>query len=481
MVHRLLLVSLMTLVVTGCGSTGPTPSGGSTHGIPTSASPGADGASGSAPATRDAAVLARSFVDALSRGDTAAAEAMEDATMRSAAPAGKLGSLWQSFVQQFGAFQGLGGVQTVEQPPYTNATVETWFADATVPLLVTISADGLVAGLHLGAPGPARSPGSSGSATSTPQPAAYVDPAAFTETEVTVGSPPWTLPGTLSLPNGPGPFPGVVLVAGSGPQDRDETIGPNKPLRDLAWGLASAGIAVIRYDKRTLVYASEMAAQLASLTVRQETIDDAVAAIDQLRTVPKVDPDRVFVAGHSLGGYLAPRIAADVPGRLHGIALLEANSTPLPQLILLQSEYLASLQRSPGPSVDAQLEALRAQVALAESPDLSASTPASQLPLGIPASYWLDLRAHDPLTIAAGLDLPMLLTQGGRDYQVPPTELDGWRRALAARSNVIYELYPALDHLLFAGSGPSTPAEYSVPSHVAPEVIRDLSAWISGT
>ena len=237
-----------------------------------------------------------------------------------------------------------------------------------------------------------------------------MDPTAFTETEVTVGAAPWALPGTLSMPVGDGPFPGVVLIAGSGPQDRDETIGPNRPLRDIAQGLASKGIAVLRYDKRTYAHGAAMAADVADITVREETVDDAVAAIDLLRATSGVDPARVFVAGHSLGGYLAPRIGAEVPDRLAGIAMLEANSSPLGQLIIDQYEYLASEEGGADPQAAAALDAVRAQVALAESPSLSPSTPASDLPLGVPAAYWLDLRTYDPLTTArraVGADLPV--------------------------------------------------------------------------
>jgi fermentation-respiration switch protein FrsA (DUF1100 family) len=270
----------------------------------------------------------------------------------------------------------------------------------------------------------------------------------------------------------------VVLVAGSGPEDRDETFGPNKPFEDLAWGLASAGIAVLRYDKRTLVYAKQMAADESGLTVRQETTDDAVAAIGLLRGTAKVDPGRVFLVGHSLGAYLAPRIAAQVPGQLHGLVLLEAPSTSLPALLLIQEQYLASLGGSPSPQVEQQLATLKAQVALAESASLSPSTPASELPLNTPASYWLDLRTYDPLATAAGLGLPMFFSQGGRDYQVPPSELQAWETALVGRTNVTFKTYPPMDHLLLDGSGPITPAEYSVPGHVDPQLVADVAAWI---
>lgn len=390
--------------------------------------------------------------------------------MRAAAPGATLGQLWAQLVAQYGAFQSIGGVTTTAQAPYTIAAVPTQFANSTVTLTVAVSSAGQVSGLHVAKVAPsASSPASS--------PAAYVNRAAFTEGSVTVGSAPWALPGTLSLPNGAGPFPAIVLVQGSGPNDRDETFGPNKPFRDLAWGLASAGIAVLRYDKRTFVYSAQMAADT-SITVRQETTDDAMAAVTLLRKTPKVDPARVFLVGHSLGAYLAPRIAAQVPGQLAGIAMLEAPSTPLVQLILIQEQYLALLQGSPSPQVEQQLASLNAKVALAESPSLSPSTPASELPLNTPASYWLDLRTYHALTVGANLTIPMFFSQGGRDYQVPPSELQPWETALAGHSNATFKTYPAMDHLLLDGGGPATPAEYSVPGHVDAQLVADVAAWV---
>ena len=476
MVRRMMLIALVSLGLVGCGA-----GAGATPSVPPSDGTTPPGAPPSDAGTDDPTTVGRAYVDALARGDTAAAEAMEDATMRAAAPAAALAELWRQLVAQFGAYQGPGAVDAQEQAPYTNVTIHGAFEKATLPLIVTVTADGRVAGFHLGAPSAPGSPGTSQPPDASSSPAAYVRPDAFTETDVTVGTAPWELPGTLSMPGGDGPFLAVVLVAGSGPQDRDETIGPNKPLRDLAWGLASAGIAVLRYDKRTLAHGAAIAGDPSTITVREETIDDAVAAVDLLRRTPGIDPGRVFVAGHSLGGYLAPRIAARAPGRVAGIALLEANSSSLLQLIVEQSEYLAGLQGSPSPQASDQLRVLRAQVARAESPDLAPSTPATELPLGVPAAYWLDLRTYDPLATARALPIPMFFAQGGRDYQVPPSELAAWRGALAGRDDVMFHEYPALDHLLLAGTGPSTPAEYATPGHVAPEVVADLAAWILGT
>ena len=477
-----------SLVLAACGSSPASPSSGSVEpAVPASPDTSASAEPSPSQAASPAAV-GLAFVTALAEGDMAAAEGMEDATMRGAAPAAALTQLWSQLEGQFGAFTAAGDVAVEDADPFVKATVTAYFANATVPLIVTVDAEGRVAGLHLGAPGPAATPPGGSSATpASPSPtpavsaAAYVRPDAFTERDVTVGSAPWALPGTLSMPMGSGPFPAVVLVAGSGPQDRDETVGPNAPLRDLAWGLASNGIAVLRYDKRTKAYGTEMAAEVDTVTVREETTDDAILAVDLLRQTPGVDPERVFLAGHSLGGYLAPRIAADASGRLAGIALLEANARPLQRVIEDQLAYLASDAGGADPSAKAMLAALPAQVALVESADLSPATPASSLPLGIPAAYWLDLRAYDPVATARALSIPMFISQGGRDYQVPPAELASWRTGLRDRAGVTVREYPSLNHLLLAGTGPSRPAEYAQPGHVAPELVADLAAWVNGT
>jgi uncharacterized protein len=490
-IRNSLLFALASLVIASCGSGNASPSPGSaTPAVPgspgTSASPSPSPSSSQA--ASPAAAVGLAFVGALAGGDASTAEAMEDATMRGAAPAAALTQLWSQLEGQFGAFTGIGDVAVKDAAPFVNATVTGYFANATVPLIVTVDAEGHVAGFHLGAPGPAASPSVGSSATpAAPSPtpagsaAAYVKPDAFTERDVSVGSAPWALPGTLSMPTGSGPFPAVVLVAGSGPNDRDETIGPNAPLRDLAWGLASNGIAVLRYDKRTKAYGTEMAARVGEVTVREEVTDDAIAAVDLLRATPGIDPRRVFLAGHSLGGYLAPRIAAGADGHLAGIALLEANARPIQRLVEDQLAYLASDAGGGDPTAKAMLATLPAQVALVESADLSPATPASSLPLGIPAAYWLDLRAYDPVATARDLSIPLFITQGGRDYQVPPSELAAWRAGLGDRTGVTVHEYPSLNHLLMAGNGPGRPAEYAKPGHVAPELVADLAAWVNGT
>lgn len=310
------------------------------------------------------------------------------------------------------------------------------------------------------------------------QPASYVAPASFTEHEVTVDSEPWATPGTLSLPNSPRPVPGVVLVSGSGPADRDATIGRNKIMKDLAWGLASQGVAVLRFDKVTHTHGKALS-DVTDFTVVDEYVNPAVAAVRLLRDHPLVDATRVFVLGHSQGGTVAPRIAAAEPA-VAGLIVLAGATQPLHHAIVRQYRYLAALQAPDGDlDDDPTIQDVTRQAALVDGLDPSLSTPNHPPPLGIPFAYWLDLRGYDPVAAAAQLGKPMLIMQGGRDYQVTLTDdLVGWQTGLAGLPDVTIRVFPADNHLFFPGSGPSEPAEYEPAQHVDDAVIADIAQWL---
>jgi poly(3-hydroxybutyrate) depolymerase len=167
-------------------------------------------------------------------------------------------------------------------------------------------------------------------------PPAAQDAPQFTEEKAVVISGKFKLPGLITLPLGDAKVPAVVLVHGSGPHDKDETIGPNKPFKDIAEGLAQRGIAVLRYEKRTRKYALDIKPD--EITLDDEVNDDAVAAVKLLRKNPRVDPDLVFVLGHSLGGNMAPRIAAQ-DGKLAGLVILAGNVRPMEDLMVEQLQY----------------------------------------------------------------------------------------------------------------------------------------------
>jgi dienelactone hydrolase len=420
----------------------------------------------------DLGSAATHFVDMLVKEDFAGAAAQFDPTMKRAMPEPKLRQVWQTLQQQAGPFksqlrkrlEALGGYQIV--------FVTCHFEQADLDAKVVFDAHKKIAGLFF-------VPSQAAPEPFAPPP--YANKLLFSEKDFTVGSGQWSLPGTLTLPVAYSRLvPAVVLVHGSGPNDRDETILANKPFRDLAWGLATKGVAVLRYEKRTKEHSAKLVgANLTQLTVKEESINDAVLSAAQLRKTEGIDPKRIFVLGHSLGGTVAPRIGQADP-HLAGLIIMAGATRPLEDLMVEQTRYILSLGGQPSEEGKANLDELLAEVAKVKK--LTAADESSpELLLHAPPGYWLDLRAHDPLSAAKTLRMPLLILQGGRDYQVTETDFAGWKKTLDSRPGVTFKLYPELNHLFMAGQGKSTPSEYEQPGHVAESVIDDIAEWVLKT
>lgn len=478
-------VALLAVVVLGgCGGGGGDDSPGTAPESASSAAPSA-----SAAATVDAVLdqATTSLLDALVGEDFAAAEALFDDAMRTALPAPDLARTWSQVGEQVGAYQSELGRRAETSGGYDVVTVTVQFARGALDVQLAFDRDRRIAGLYF-------RPASGATATASPaaswRPPPYADPEA-TQADVTVGTGEGALPGTLTTPadTSTRPWPGVVLVHGSGPNDRDETVGANKPFRDLALGLAARGVAVLAYDKRSFTHGSALA-QVRGMTVQHEAVADAVLAVDLLRATPGVDPDRVFVLGHSLGGMLAPRIAQQAHG-LAGLVIMAGAARPIEDLALEQGRYLTERDGTVTEEERVAVEALAEQVARIKDPDLAPDTPSAQL-MGAPGSYWLDLRGYDPTTAAAGLDLPMLVLQGEHDYQVTMTDFARWNTALGGRDDVTLTSFPGLNHLMIAAPTPTPsassaaagqgalggPEDYQVPGHVDVAVVDAIAGFV---
>jgi uncharacterized protein len=338
-------------------------------------------------------------------------------------------------------------------------------------VVISVTEAGQLAGIQL-------APASAAEPIAPWEPPGYADPDTFDEQDLMVGSGPLAVPGTLSLPRQSGPRAAVVLLPGSGPMDRDETLGRNKPFKDLAWGLASAGVAVLRFDKVTCAHPREVN-EAGDVTVVEEYVTHAAAAVHLLRQHPAVDADRVFVLGHSLGGTIAPRVAAAEP-LVAGLVILAGATQPMHWAAVRQIRHFAALDPETAAALQPAIEAMTRAAKLADSPELSPATPASELPFGVPASYWLDLRGYKPVEVAAALGKPILILQGGRDYQVTVADdLSTWKAGLAHCPDVTIRVYHPDNHLFFPGTGPSAPAEYEPAQHMDPTVVADIADWLT--
>jgi len=424
----------------------------------------------------DVEAVGRALVEWMAAGEFEKVVSRFDATMTERMPAPRLAELWDTVQKQTGKFQKITGTRHDTVQSYRRAIVTCVFGqDINVDVRWVLAADGRVAGLSL-APATSAVPWA---------PPAYATPASFEERAFTVGNGKWQLPGTLTLPKGKGPFAAVVLVHGSGPNDQDESIGANKVFKDLAWGLASRNVAVLRYDKRTKVHGAEMMAQPGGITVNEETVDDAVTAVGQLAAMPEIDRKHIYVLGHSLGAMMAPRIAEHAmknaaANPLAGLILMAGTTRPLEEIVVEQVRYLGGLDGKISDDEQKQIADAEEFARAVRSPELKPDATLRMLGIPIPGSYFLDLRDYHPAEEAAKLKLPMLVLQGERDYQVRMTDFAGWKKALDNKRNVTLKSYPELNHLFMAGTGPSTPREYSQAGHVAEEVIKDIADWIRG-
>jgi dienelactone hydrolase len=414
------------------------------------------------------AVAAKQIIQELVSGQFEKVEAIYDARMKEALPPGKLADGWRDLNKQAGAFQAISSTESSQVSGLQVVKMQCKFENSLLDATVVLNPDGKLGGLsfrpHQAPPAPWTPP-------------VYAKQDSFSEQPVTLVNGKFELPGTLTVPVGSGPFPAVVLVQGSGPEDQDETIGPNKPFRDLAWGLASRGIVVFRYTKRTQKYTVQSSDDPIRLTVEDETISDARAAVALVAKQPNVNPKQVFLLGHSLGAYLAPRIATG-DAEIAGIVMLAANARPLEKVVLEQIHYLAAMNGTPTETEQKKIDAAEDGAKQIESPNLKPDDKIEFLGARMYGAYWLDLRAYDPLKTAAKLKIPILILQGGRDYQVTASNFQAWSDALSNNKNVTLRTYPDLDHLFMHGTGASKPSDYARLDHVSGEVVESIATFI---
>ncbi|NOQ75206.1 MAG: DUF3887 domain-containing protein [Crocinitomix sp.] len=285
------------------------------------------------------------------------------------------------------------------------------------------------------------------------------------------------LRGILTLPKDATKVPAIILVHGSGPNDMDETYGPNKLFKDLAHGLAEKGIAVIRYTKRTREYTGPPAIDIASLTLYEETIEDAISAVDLAKKDKRIDKKQIYVLGHSLGGMAVPRIGT-LSKNTKGIIIMAGNAKPMEDLIYEQYQYLVEEDGIVTPeeeslvvNYEGQLKALEELLQDGETDGI--------LPLGLPAKYWEYLAEYNQVETAVNLKKPILILQGKRDYQVTTTDFQIWKKVLANRADCTFKIYEKLNHQMREGTGPSYPKEYNVKSDLPSYLITDIYEWIN--
>ncbi len=286
------------------------------------------------------------------------------------------------------------------------------------------------------------------------------------------------LNGLLTLPEDvSSPVPAVVLVHGSGASNMDEKVMKLTPFRDLAEGLAKHGVASLRYDKRTFVYGRKMAKMLA--TAKEETIDDAILAVKLLKKDPRIDPERVFLLGHSMGAMLAPRIDAE-GADCRGLILLAGTPFRMEDIVVRQ------LGQAAGKGLLGKIVTWEQKVygkkfeGLYDMPDEEAKK--KKWAGGLTLYYFKEMGRKTADEYLLESAKPVLILQGGKDFQVLAEEdFAAFRERLKDRPDTFFKLYPTLNHAFVEGIYDDilkATKDYSIERHIGEEVIGDIASFI---
>ncbi|MEC2921239.1 MULTISPECIES: alpha/beta hydrolase [Bacillus cereus group] len=380
-----------------------------------------------------------------------------------------LKSYWKGLPAQLqaGSFMGIGeGTQKETNSVHTNVEIKLVFEQITVPLLIKLDLSGKIDDFQLSMP---FSP--------VAERPSYSRPELFVDKEVVVGSGAFPLPGTLSVPKGKGPFPAVILVHADGAADQDETAYALKPFRDLAEGLASKGIAVLRYNKRT--YEHGLKTELSPFyTVDKGTTDDALLVTHFLQNEPMIDKNQIYILGHSLGGMMIPKvIEKDQNQNIAGAIVMGGAARAFTESVLDQLDYRLSI----GAMKPEEYKFYKSQFELLNDPNFSSQNPPKDFQLGSPV-FWDSIRKIKAAEMSKEQKTPLLILQGERDFQVQSKiEIPFWKEQLKERDNVEYRLYPKLNHFFTEGDGElSKPDEYYNPANIPEYVINDIATWVQG-
>ena len=398
----------------------------------------------------------------LTDGDFAGVLQDSTADLQSKITVEQLSEAWQRTVAGLGDFSEIKGtgVESKKGMIVTETTLvfnDSKIAGAQNGLLLTLSydAEGKIGGLWI-------------KPVALNKELVLEDNEVYQETSFAVGE--YGLTGILAIPKAADNPPIVIMVQGSGSTDYDETVGVNKPFKQLADALAKKGIMTIRYNKR-FYQNNELVNE--QNTIKEEFLDDVYWLIDYAEDNFE---GNIYILGHSLGAMAAPKIAAEKPA-VDGIICLAGTPRGLEEVIYDQNMRVIA-EGSYTDEQKAEMTVL-AENGLKEVQALKVNN--GSAPLGIPAAYWLSLRGLKTAENAAALEIPILIMQGGKDFQVSAeVDYQAWQKVLAEKDNVTYKLYDDLNHLFMPSvlGGKLDISEYDTPGKIPDTVGMDIVNWL---
>lgn len=403
------------------------------------------------------------FVDAITSGNYELAESYYSTELAEALQKGKLEIVWNGILRNTGEFEVVVESERKEKDDFYSVVSTLKFENVYMDMVMTVNNQEQLSGLFF------RPSEYTGDLEMNPE---YADESKYIEEEVEFDCQGFKMYGSLIVPKNQRSFPIVIMATGSGPNDRDEKIGPNKPFKNIAQGLGALGVATLRYDKRSLTYGATILDSIPNFNIDHEYTEEVTAAISFLSK--KYQGRNIYFLGHSMGAFMAPRLIKENP-QLQGAVMLAANARPLEDLVLEQTEYIMAETGDVNPVSLKLINKGIAEVKKVKNMDSEVEEP---LLLGLSKAYWLSMNKYDLIKEAKASKKPMLVLQGERDYQVTMIDFNIWKDKFARSKNWNFQSYSDLNHLFMTGEGMSLPKEYLKPGLVSEKVIQDIARFI---
>jgi len=390
---------------------------------------------------------------------------LQDATMRRYMDRNQLEVTWNSLIENYDSIQFINETIITEKDSFKITETKIDFVKKSFLFKLTINNKGEISGMYF---------------LNTKlkyTPPDYINTLNFIETKIAVPAENIISEGVLSLPKAQQNVPLVIIVGGSGGTDKDGTLGPNKPYKDIAWALAAKGIAVYRYDKRTANPANLKGIKnLNDFLLYEEYVEDLKNIVAYFSEDKRINPKQIFIAGHSQGGFMLPYFTKACP-KIKGVISLAGNYSNVVDLMAYQFEYLKQFLPD-----STSKQAYDVMIKKAEYMKLNISSTQinkdSMIP-GLTMAYVKDMMANGPEKLHAVLyKKPALFIQGERDYQVPMSEFELWKKAMQKSCCSTFISYPKLNHLLMEGEGISQPNEYNKPNNIPEYVVDEIATWV---
>lgn len=406
--------------------------------------------------------VADQFIEAIISGEYTQAESYYSPELTEALQKGKLEIVWKGIIRNTGEFEVVVQTNREEREDFYSVVATLKFVNIYMDMVMAVDKDEKISGLFF------RPSDYTGDLEQVPP---YIDESKFIEEEVEFDCQGYKISGSLIVPKNQRSFPIVIMATGSGPNNRDEKIGANKPFKNIAQGLGSLGVATLRYDKRTLTHKG-LLNDLPNFDIDNEYTEEISSAVEFISN--KYQGRNLYFLGHSMGAFMAPRIIKEV-SEFNGAVMLAANARPLEDLVLEQTEYIMT---ETGDVNQYNLAIITKSIAEVKKIKKMSSKVEEPLLLDLSKAYWLSLNKYQLIKDAKDIKVPMLVLQGERDYQVTMEDFNIWKENFEKSKNWNFNSYPDLNHLFMTGEGKSMPKEYMNPGFVAENVVSDIARFI---